>query len=435
MNTQLWDWLLLVGATSALVFFNAVFVASEFSLVKLRYSHFNPDLLDDLKEQPKFVGLLDRVDLTLRVLRLGITLCTLGLGLMIWAVSENVCLGLGYELNETAFGVVLVLSIVLAILLKYIVGELVPRGIGLQKPVSTLQKSVLIIRFLKWIATPVLGVMNGGANFLLKLFGFKPDVGLGLLDIEVQIEKLEDEDATSGFSQKIFKNVISMRELVMQDVMLPRNQIQFFDTKDSNEENIKIAKESGHTRFPLCKEDMDNCVGIIHIKDLFRSSENPNDLDLEKIVRPVVYCGSEDPLEDVLEILLSSKLHMALVRDEFGGTVGVVTLENIMEEVVGDIQDEFDSEEEQIEEVEEDVYIADGLTPLHEIEEKLGIEIEEDEVSTIGGLITLALGKIPLSGQVVRYGNLEIEVMDVDEKRVLSAKLSLLVGDNDRSSK
>ena len=128
---------------------------------------------------------------------------------------------------------------------------------------------------------------------------------------------------------------------------------------------------------------------------------------------------------------MDKRLHMALVRDEFGGTVGVVTMENIVEQLVGNIQDEFDSEAEQIEEVQEDVFIVDGLTPIHDVEEILNIEIDEDEVSTLGGLLTSELGKIPDAGQKVRLQNLEIEAMEVDEKRVLSARVRVLHNTDD----
>ena len=165
------------------------------------------------------------------------------------------------------------------------------------------------------------------------------------------------------------------------------------------------------------------------IKDIFRSDLSGRRIDFRKMARPAVYTGPDETLEGVLQQLMGEKLHMALVRDEFGGTVGVVTLENIVEELVGNIQDEFDSEEEQIEELQQDVFMVDGLTPLHEIEDRLGIGIEEEEVSTIGGLMTSELGKIPEAGQKVAIENLEIEAVEVDEKRLISAKVRLTQAD------
>jgi CBS domain containing-hemolysin-like protein len=167
----------------------------------------------------------------------------------------------------------------------------------------------------------------------------------------------------------------------------------------------------------------------MHIKDIFRAKEEVLSLKFKKLARPVVYVRADDHLESVLEKLLEARLHMALVRDDFGGTVGLITIENIVEELVGNIQDEFDSEAEQIEEINEDEFIVDGLTPIHDVEEKLNIEIEEEDVSTIGGLITSELGRIPEVGQTVRLGNLELEAVEVDEKRVLSARVRVILED------
>jgi len=247
--------------------------------------------------------------------------------------------------------------------------------------------------------------------------------------LEAQLTSLNEESEIPAFTQQVFKNVISMRELVVQDVMLPRNQIQYFDIFDGNEVNVELCIESGHTRFPLCEGDLDNCIGIMHIKDIFRAKEEVLSLKFKKLARPVVYVRADDHLESVLEKLLEARLHMALVRDDFGGTVGLITIENIVEELVGNIQDEFDSEAEQIEEINEDEFIVDGLTPIHDVEEKLNIEIEEEDVSTIGGLITSELGRIPEVGQTVRLGNLELEAVEVDEKRVLSARVRVILED------
>ena len=416
-----------------LVLLNAVFVASEFSLLKLRFSHFNPDFLEELERQKGIDGLLKYIDRTFRFLRLGIAFCTLGLGVLILPFFHAMARPLGIADNKGLLWLLFICSFLVAIAIRYVIGELVPRAIALRYPIQSLEGSVWFVRAYQILAHPLLKLMDWASHALLGLMRIDPSIGLNLLDVGVQIQNLDEDSDLPAFSQKILKNVISMRDLVVQDVMLPRNQIQFFDIFDSNEFNIDRAKNTGHTRFPLCEGDMDNCMGIVHIKDIFRSNLPAQRVDFRKIARPVVYTGPDDPLENVLQELMAKKLHMALVRDEFGGTVGVVTLENIVEELVGNIQDEFDSEEEQIEELQQDVFMVDGLTPLHEIEDRLGITIEEEEVSTIGGLMTSVLGKIPEAGQKARVENLEIEAIEVDEKRLISAKVRLIPlkgGDN-----
>ena len=423
------DVIYLVSGSLLLVLLNAIFVASEFSLLKIRYSHFNPDLLDDLRKGKRFAGLLNRVDRSFRLLRLGTAISTLMLGAALVHLTRLIAVTIGFP-TEGVLGVVLaIFSFLIAVGVHSVFGDLVPRGIALQHPLETLNKTSWVILPFQWFLSPLLGLLDLISKFLLRLLRLDPTVSFGRLDLEAQLTSLNEESEIPAFTQQVFKNVISMRELVVQDVMLPRNQIQYFDIFDGNEVNVELCIESGHTRFPLCEGDLDNCIGIMHIKDIFRAKEEVLSLKFKKLARPVVYVRADDHLESVLEKLLEARLHMALVRDDFGGTVGLITIENIVEELVGNIQDEFDSEAEQIEEINEDEFIVDGLTPIHDVEEKLNIEIEEEDVSTIGGLITSELGRIPEVGQTVRLGNLELEAVEVDEKRVLSARVRVILED------
>lgn len=419
-------WALSLVAAGVLVLLIAVFVAFEFSLIKIRFSHFNPDFLEELERKKGTKRLWSQVDRTFRFLRMGIALCTLCLGLLIFPFFQAVSKWLGLADDSWTWWMLLAASLLGALVLRYVIGELVPRAVALRNPVQVLQGSVWCVRTCQILAHPLLKLMDWASGAILRWLRIDPQNGLNLLDVGVQIESLEEESHVPEFSQKMLKRVITMRDLVVQDVMLPRNQIQFFDISDSNASNIALAKRTGHTRFPLCEGDLDNCMGIVHIKDIFRSDLPRNRINFKKMARPVVYTGPDETLEGVLQELMGEKLQMALVRDEFGGTVGVVTLENIVEELVGNIQDEFDSEEEQIEELQEDVFMVDGLTPLHEIEDRLGVGIEEEEVSTIGGLMTSVLGKIPEAGQKVEIDNLEIEAVEADEKRLISAKVRLI---------
>ena len=420
-----WDWIYLASASVFLVLLNAIFVASEYSLIRLRYSHFNPDLLEGLEKTARLSRLLRQVDRTLRFLRLGVTLSTVLLGVMLVPLIALLSVEFGVA-NVGLTWLFYALSLLVAIGIHFVLGELVPRAVAMRHPVEAVRTTSWLIVLFQFLATPVLKVLDGCSQFLLRILRLDPEAGLNELELEKQIKNLEAESEIPDFTQRVFKNVISMRELVVQDVMLPRNQIQYFDIFDGNRENLALAKEAGHTRYPLCEGDLDNCMGIVHIKDLFQSDAEISRMDLKKMARAVDYVGPDDHLEPVLEKLLESKQHMVLVRDEFGGTVGAITMENIVEEVVGNIQDEFDSEAEQIEEVQEDVFIVDGLTPIHDVEEKLDMEIEEEEVSTIGGLITSELGKIPEAGQTIQLNNLEIEAVEVDEKRVLTARVRVM---------
>jgi CBS domain containing-hemolysin-like protein len=222
-----------------------------------------------------------------------------------------------------------------------------------------------------------------------------------------------------------------MRKRVAQDILLPRNQIIFLNLEDGVATNLELARQAGHTRFPLCEGDLDHCVGLVHIKDLFRSREDPATLELRKHRREILRFGSDEPVENVLQRMLKKRVHFALVVDEFGGAVGAVTLENVLEELVGDILDEFDKEEALIRTVEEGVYLVDGLAPLHDVCEELGVEISREDVSTFGGFITSSLGAMPMPNKPMRLGPLIVTVVNMTERRIVTAKVSIAPAEQD----
>ena len=247
------------------------------------------------------------------------------------------------------------------------------------------------------------------------------------LDLDVQIRAMgQDGTDLSPVARKIMDRTMQMQDLVVHDILLPRSQVVICDLEEDIKTNLFRMKEAGHTRFPLCRGNLDDCVGLIHIKDIFRWREPVSEIDLMKLKRNVAVFPLDTALEDALERMLRAKFHMALVVDEFGGAVGVVTMESILEELVGEIQDEFDSEEEEIVKLSQSTFRVLGLTSIHDVEEAFEIEISNDEVSTFGGLITGELGKIPDAGEGFTYGRMKIEVTEVDDRRVIAASVNLL---------
>jgi CBS domain containing-hemolysin-like protein len=234
----------------------------------------------------------------------------------------------------------------------------------------------------------------------------------------------EDSTELSPVVRKIFDRTLQMQNLVVHDVLLPRNQVVIYDLNESLEANLRTMKEAGHTRFPLCRGDLDACIGIIHIKDIFRQRGEANQVNPQDLKRSISQFPQETPLEEALQRMLRAKFHMALVSDEFGRVIGLITLESILESLVGDIQDEFDSDEEQVIPMQEpDTFKVSGLTPLHDIEEALGLEVSNEDVSTIGGLVTAELGYIPEIGETLSVSGMRIKVIEVDERRVISVHL------------
>ncbi len=223
---------------------------------------------------------------------------------------------------------------------------------------------------------------------------------------------------------EIMGNTIDMSHLKVKDVMIPRNQVQILNIENPYFQNLKIAKSCGHTRLPLCIGDLDQCLGIIHLKYAFREISNDiPEFDLKKITKAPARLDSEEPLPVALKRMMKLKVHMALVRDEFGGIDGVITLEDILEEVVGEIQDEFDSDEKTIEEIQDSVWKVSGMVPVHELPKKIRCFDEADDLATIGGQVTKELGRIPEKDEEIKISNLRISILEADETRVLSMKV------------
>jgi CBS domain containing-hemolysin-like protein len=226
---------------------------------------------------------------------------------------------------------------------------------------------------------------------------------------------------------EIVGNTLEMGQLKVQDVMVSRKQVQILDVEDGLERNLEIARTCGHTRLPLCEGDLDHCLGIIHVKYAFRLlGKDSRELSLRSITRAPALVSAEDPLPLALRKMMKWKVHMALVGDEFGGVDGVITLEDILEEVVGEIQDEFDADEKYIEQLNQHSWKISGLTPLHELPESLGINEEEEEVTSFGGLITQEFGKIPGAFETLLLRNLEVTILEADETRIGLTEVRLL---------
>ena len=229
----------------------------------------------------------------------------------------------------------------------------------------------------------------------------------------------------SALGRQIILNAMDLRHRLVREVMRPRNEIVHLDLDKSLEENLKLAYEEEYSRYPLCNEsELEQTVGLIHFRDLCRLDPKHNTVeDLPKLKKELAYVPETARLEKLLEHFLKKKHHFALVVDEYGSIVGMVTLENILEELVGQIQDEFDQEEPLIKKIDDHSWELDGLTPLHELSEIIGRPLQEEGISTMSGWLTVKLGEFPKVGDQIETDGFKIEVIQLDGYKV--AKLIL----------
>ncbi len=418
------SFLVSLSAVALMLVLHAFLVMCEISLVTFRYGGVGEQALERLKRSRGIAYLMENGDQTGRVVRFSKTLCTVAVGLLLMPVVSDF-FGL-FELAQVPDRwLVVLLSFVCAASVHFFFAEIFPRGLAMRDPVKGIQRSYRVLLVFQVLTLPSMLFFRGLKRMLFRRLGVDVDDELNPLDLDVQIRAMgEDSQALSPVVRKIVNRALQMQELVVQDVLLPRSQVVICDLEEDFKANLKVMKQAGHTRFPLCRGNLDDCVGILHIKDMFRWSGVFSDIDPVKLKRNVATFELETPLEEALERMLRAKFHMALAVDEFGGIVGVVTFESILEELVGEIQDEFDSEEEQIRALRApNTYRISGLTPIHDLEESLGVEIENDEVSTFGGLITAELGRIPVRGDTLSLAGMRITIDEVDERRVIAVRV------------
>ncbi len=392
----------------------------------LRFTRFSTGKMDGAKESKPVAGLLEDMSASVKVLRLGITLCTIAVGFLLVPLSLSVLAALGWS-SEFEIRIAMVLSFAVAVATHFVLGELVPRSMAMQFPVRSLGVTVPIVRVFRFVVKPISSLLNAFSSVMLRLLRLDPNSDLNLMDVESQIRTIvTGGDDLPAVTESILNNAMDLRKRVAHDIMIPRNQLKYFDVEDSIEENVAVARETGHTRFPVCEGDLDQCIGIVHIKDVFRSGGLAEDIDLNKVKRPISSFSMDEPLEGVLQGFLKQKQHFALLIDEFGGAVGAITLEDVLEELVGEIQDEFDRDKEMISKLDDGGFLVDGLTPLHDVSEEIGVELESEEVSTFGGYITLNLGRMPRLHESFRIDRLEITAGSLDDRRVIAATVMVL---------
>jgi CBS domain containing-hemolysin-like protein len=410
-----------------LVFLNGFFVAAEFALVKVR-----PTQVDEHQHTQRgrtTRHMIDHLDAYLSATQLGITLASLGLGWIgepaVARLLQPVFAWLGLA-DDTVHTVSLVIGFTLISVLHIILGELAPKSIAIRKPVPTsLWISLPLFLFYK-ISFPAIYLLNAGANSLLRMVGIAPVTGHDLAHNEEELRRLLASTQDSRLPEdkrELLDNIFELSHRVARQVMVPRGDVVYLDLHLTVEENLAIARESGHTRFPLCEGDLDTTTGLVHIKDLFRAGASPK--DLRDVQRPIFFVPETLPLERLLRRMRGEHQHMAAILDEYGSVAGIVTLENVIEEIVGEIQDEFDAERPSLTKVSDNVYQVAGSILLEDLEAELELEISERDEDTIAGVVLSELGRRARVGDRVTVGPVDLEVLETSANRINTVRLTV----------
>jgi len=415
-----------LAAIAALVFLNGFFVAAEFALVKIRMSQLEALAEEGNVRAAKAQTVAGDLDAYLSACQLGITLASLGLG---WVGEPFLAqmlqpafalVGISSPTVITSVSFLLAFSVIT--FLHIVLGEQAPKILAIRKPVSATLIVSGPLRVFYVLFKPAIWFLNVSSNWVLKNILRTEPVKEGELahseeELRLILDESEKSDEVSSIGRDILVNALDMRRRVVRDIMTPRGEVVYLDIEESFDENVQKALESRHTRFPLCRGHLDNTIGLIHIKELVPMMRDPAP-DLMKIKRELIPVPEMMSLEKLLNLFLVRHAHLAIVVDEYGGTVGMVTMENVLEELVGDIQDEFDTEKAEFRQINDQEFTVDGGLGLYELRDLADIELENSDVSTVGGYVTHLLGHLPKQGEQVPIEDYIVTVSQTDGRRV-----------------
>jgi CBS domain containing-hemolysin-like protein len=415
-------------AAVLIVALNAFFVAAEFALVRVRDTQLQPLANRGSRRAALARHIIHHIDAYLSTSQLGITLCGLGMGALVEPLFS--------ELLEPLFATMGVASIEVRRTSAFLVGfginafvliaigEIAPKSIALRRtvPISLVVAHPLWIVY--WTFFPFIWLLNGTAQWFLTRIGIGAPSEIEPAhsdeELRLMIATSQQHGGASTLGRDIVLNALDLRRRQVREVLQPRPEIVAFDTETPIEQCVKLAEETRYSRFPLCEGgNLDRTIGVVHIKDLYAQRDRAKKAgDLKPFARPLIYVPEMARLERVLQFLQERRLHLAIVVDEYGGTVGLVTLENILEELVGQIQDEFDQEKPLQTKLDDNTWEIAGNLPLHDLAQLVGEPLHQPGVSSVGGWLTQRLGGFPKEGDAVPIGGFVLRVEETRGARV-----------------
>lgn len=414
-----------------LVLLNGFFVASEFALVGVRKTRIN-ELANNGNAAAKLVQkAIDNLDTYISATQLGITLASLGLG---WVAEPTVAHFLEPKLSlfmaeDLSFITAHTLAVLIAFsfitFLHIVIGELAPKTLALQRAEKTSLFVIIPLTAFATIFKPFIWVLNEAGTIVVKMLGFPAPTGHQLVHSEEEIKMILSQSEESGVIEpretEMVYNVFKLGDTPVKQIMIPRTDIIAFNVAMPIKELIKSVKKHPHSRFPVYEQSIDTIIGFVHVKDLYQKvlkDEEEKKLSETQIIRQIINVPEVKKVDDVLVQMRRKRIHIAIVSDEYGGTAGLITLEDVIESVIGEIEDEFEKPVKMIQRQPNKTYIIDGLTPIEEIQERFKLPLKGQGYTTIGGLVFGLLGHEPRIGDKVQLGNIILGIEQIEGKRI-----------------
>jgi len=421
--------------TILLVLLNGFFVAAEFAIVKVRQSQ-----IDILVSQGSRIAKLARpivskMDGYLSACQLGITIASLALGWVgeevFYEIVKGVVPSMGLSLSEAATHTAsTVLAFSLLTTLHIVLGEQVPKTFAIRKSLPTTFFVALPLRILFIVFRPLIWILNGLSKLTLKLFGMSTANHADIHseeELRMILTESEEGGAIKSSEHELIQNVFEFDDRLVRHIYVPRTRVIALDIDEDIETNIDKVVEEGYSRLPVYKDSIDNIIGIIHAKDLIRSIRHKRLTELNSLLRPAFYVPLSKQVNDLLRELQHQHIQMAIVTNEFGGTEGIVTMEDIIEEIVGEIQDEYDEEKPAVEKKSESEYIVNATSSISDVNDLLPIALDEStEYETVSGLVNKIFNGIPAVNEKKEFGGYRITILKRFKHSVEQVKMEVV---------
>ena len=425
-----------------LIFFNAFFAMSEIAIISLNDTKMQKLAEEGNKKAKQIVKLTENPNRFLSTIQIGVTLAGF---LASASASQNFADLLVNALKHTAIvnvipesvisGISVVLITIITSYFSLVLGELAPKRIAMQVPEKVSFKVVGILLFIAKITKPFVKVLSVSTNGVVRLLGFDPNAdeeNVTEEEIRMMVDVGGEKGVIEDSQKEMIDNIFEFDDLDAGDIMTHRTDMTAIEVSRSLEEVAELAIENGYSRIPVYEDDPDSIVGVLYAKDLLKyvGHNIPADLTISKVMRKALYVPETQSCGDLFKAMNDSHTQFAVVVDEYGGTAGIVTLEDVLESIVGNIQDEYDDEDEEIVQINETTFTIDGITDLDEVDALVGTKLPEGDYDTLGGFVISLLGYLPSESDpepaVAEYENLRFTILNFEDRRIGEIKVEIL---------
>ena len=413
--------------TFVLVLLNGFFVAAEFSLIRVRLSQLEIRVKEGSRMAGQALGVVRNLYNYLSATQLGVTIASLILGAVGEEVATDIVLDAVNRLHltitlATAHSIALVSGLIIITVMHVLFGELFPKALAIQRPEAVSMALVLPLRAFYFITLPLTWFLSKASNALLGLVGIQNVHGTEAHTSD-ELRLLLDQSKESGEIQdsehELIENVFQFNDRMVKQIMVPRTKLTALDVAAPEDKILELIFSEGYSRLPVYEGNIDNIVGVLYVKDLLPIIRRGEAIDLARIMRPAYFVPETKKINRLLRQFQRKHIVMAVVSDEFGGVSGIVTIEDIMEELVGEIQDEYDNEVPMVEKISEDEYRVNPATPIPDANEYLPFPLPEGEdYETVGGLLNVIYGSIPEVGDVAVLDPYEFQILQRSRRAV-----------------